>query len=548
MVFSLEDFFNDEPAQPAQKDSQPHVVVDMTPPWDADEKPWFPPAGDEETILVEAEQQLEPVKSVENPTDEEVLAEQIKQCESALAEEIPAWKRTILQQHLTSLHNRSLQSIINHEALEFAMYTVEERAIPSIVDGFKPVQRFFMYRALEYAKQNKSKFNKVAALAGGVSEAGYHHGEGSAAGAGQLIANTWNNNLPVLEGDGNFGSRLVQQAAAPRYVFCRVHQNFWDIYRDTDLAPVHSDPEHLPPRFYLPVIPMVLANGVKGIATGYATTIFPHSYKSLVDCTMAAVQGKEIPEPEVQFPCFKGIIRRVNSKTIEIEGLYELVGQTKLIITEVPVRYDRLEYVSILDKLEEQGKIASYKEQTSDGFRFEVTLKRQDKFGELMEKDPESAHEKIIKLFNLRQVMSQNITVLDENGKLREYECAADLIRDFVKIRKTFTETRVEYELQKSEHSRDLAWAKFKFINMVIDDAIVIKGKQKAELIQELSKVKEFTGFANELVGMSIYRMTEDELYKLQDEALKQGKLHEYWLKTTPEIEYTNDLKSLKTK
>lgn len=534
MAFSLDDFFDIEPAVPAQ----PISSNPDTPPWDA-------------VVQVELStcvESIEPIAPIEQPTESEVIAEQIRQCQDALAEEIPAWKRAILQTHLTELHNRSLQSIINHEALEFAMYTVEERAIPSIIDGFKPVQRFFMYRALEYAKQNKTKFNKVAALAGGVSEAGYHHGEGSAAGAGQLIANTWNNNIPVLEGDGNFGSRLVQQAAAPRYVFCRVHQNFWDIYKDISLAPAHSDPEHMPPRFYLPVIPMVLANGVKGIATGYATTIFPHSYESLVKCTMAAVRGEEIPEPEVQFPCFNGIVRRINSKSIEIEGLYELVGQTKLIITEVPVRYDRLEYVSILDKLEEQGKIVGYKEQTSNGFRFEVTLKRQDKFGELMESNPEAAHEKIIKMFNLRQNLSQNITVLDENGKLAEYECAADLIRDFVKTRKTYTAQRVDFEKRKAEYARDLAWAKFAFINEVIEEKIVIRGKSKSDLIAEVKSKPNMAGFENELVGMSIYRLTEDESLKLQEEAIKQTKEFEYWSSTTPEVEYVNDLKLLKGK
>lgn len=545
MAFSLDDFFDQEPIVPVAKPaSNPE-----TPPWDeSKDDELFPPAGitinqvTDETVIETEVLDSSVVKEVD---ETEVLEEQIRQCQSEIDSDIPAWKKAVLQSHLTNLHNRHLQSIINNEALEFAMYTVEERAIPSIIDGFKPVQRFFMYRALEYAKQNKTKFNKVAALAGGVSEAGYHHGEGSAASAGQLIANTWNNNIPVLEGDGNFGSRLVQQAAAPRYVFCRVHQNFWDIYKDISLSPVHPDPEHLPPRFYLPVIPMVLANGVKGIATGYATTIFPHSYESLVKCTLAAVKGEEIPEPEVQFPCFKGIVRRINSKSIEIEGLYELVGQTKLIITEVPVRYDRLEYVSILDKLEEQGKIVGYKEQTSDGFRFEVTLKRQDKFGELMEKNPEVAHERIIKMFNLRQNLSQNITVLDENGKLAEYECAADLIRDFVEYRKKYTNQRVIFEKEKAEYSRDLAWAKFAFVNEVIEEKIVLRGKSKAQLIAEVKSKPNMAGFENELVGMSIYRLTEDETHKLQEEALKQTKEYDYWSSTTPENEYVKDLETL---
>lgn len=545
MVFSLDDFFDDEPVSTPQtaagaKPAEPEVIDETTPPWDVDAP--VVESNEAETAEADAAESEQPEQ-----TEEEAIAEEIQRCNEILAQDdLPAWKRTMLQQHVSSLHNRTLQSIINHEALEFAMYTVEERAIPSMIDGMKPVQRFFMYRALEYARANRSKFNKVAAVAGGVSEAGYHHGEGSAASAGQLIANTWNNNIPILEGDGNFGSRMVQQAAAPRYVFCRVHQNFWDIYRDLDLCPEHPEPEHLPPRYYLPVIPMVLANGVKGIATGYATDIFPHSYKSLVECTKAAIEGKPIPQPTVEFPEFKGVIRRVNDKTIEIEGLYELSGQTKLTITELPVKYDRLSYVQLLDSLKDKGKIVGYKEQHKNGFRFDVTLKRQDKFGDLMEKDPEATHAKLVKLFGLKQVMTQNITVLSPEGKLREYDRVEDVIRDFVEHRRQFTEKRVEHERQRAEYLRDLAWAKVAFINEVIEEKIKIRGKSKAALIEEVKSKPNMAGFEHELVGMSIYRMTEDEIYKLQTEATKQTKEFEYWSQTTPEIEYINDLNSLK--
>ncbi|QBX32672.1 DNA topoisomerase subunit [Aeromonas phage Asfd_1] len=544
MAFSLDDFF-DEPVIPAQ--SVKTETVEITSPT-PDSPPWETEVISDATVESDVEPEAEPGVELDTVSETEAISEQIRQIDEALEEDMPAWKRSILTEHKNGLHNRYLQSIVNNEALEFAMYTVEDRAIPSMVDGLKPVQRFFMYRALEYAKQSKTKFNKVAALAGGVSEAGYHHGEASAAGAGQMIANTWNNNIPILEGDGNFGSRLVKQAAAPRYVFCRVHKNFWDIYRDLELAPAHFDPEHLPPKYYLPVIPMVLANGVKGIATGYATDIFPYSYKSLVASTIAAIKGEEIPAPVIQFPEFKGKINIIDDKSITVDGLYELSGQTKLVITELPVKYDRVDFVTILDKLKETNKIVGYKEQCGEGFRFEITLKRQDKFGDLMAEDPDKAHDKIMKMFKLRQAMSQNITVLDENGKLKKYETAVELIRDFVKIRKEYVDQRVEYERQKAEHGRDLAWAKFKFINMVLEDKIVIKGKQKVELINELNALDEFRGFENELVGMSIYRLTEDELHKLQAEALKQTKEFEYWSDTTSDVEYINDLKSLEDK
>ena len=95
---------------------------------------------------------------------------------------------------------RSLESIINNEALAYAMYTVENRAIPNMIDGFKPVQRFVIARTLMLGKSDKNKFHKLASIAGGVADLGYHHGEGSAQETGALMANDWNNNVPFLDG------------------------------------------------------------------------------------------------------------------------------------------------------------------------------------------------------------------------------------------------------------------------------------------------------------------------------------------------------------
>lgn len=148
-----------------------------------------------------------------------------------------------------------------NEWLSFAKYTVESRAIPNMIDGLKPVQRFYLYSSIINSKRD---FKKVSAVSGIISDYGYNHGEGSAAGSGQLMAAVWNNNLCLIEGRGSFGTRLVQEAGAPRYVYTRLHDNFNKYIKDVELSPKHEDPEHEPPAFYLPVIPLVLVNGTKG--------------------------------------------------------------------------------------------------------------------------------------------------------------------------------------------------------------------------------------------------------------------------------------------
>lgn len=438
---------------------------------------------------------------------------------------------------------RSLESIVNNEAKQYALYTISERAIPSMIDGFKPVHRFFVYRALQLAAGNKSKFHKVASTAGGVSDAGYAHGEKSAEDAGVLIANDWNNNIPVIEGDGNFGSRLVQEAAASRYVFCRVHQNFWDIYKDIELAPKHPDESHKPPMYYLPVIPMVLANGISGIATGYATTIFPYSRESLIKCTEEAIGGRLETMPEVHFPEFRGKIYR-DGNSLTIEGLYEIQGKTKLIITELPVKYDRISYVKILDELEDKDKLASYKDLCGEhGFRFEITLKRNAGFDDATD---EARHEYIMKTFKLRQKMSENITVLDQDGRLREYSDPRELIKDFVEFRMQYHQKRIDLAVKRLEESVIVAKIKAEFIAKVVDGSITIQGKTRKQLASEVCSLGDaYAAHVDELIAMPMYRMTTDEMKKLEDDVNKFQKELERWQKTTPKKEYKNDLKSL---
>lgn len=435
------------------------------------------------------------------------------------------------------LNDRCLESIINTEALEYALYTLEERAIPNMIDGLKPVHRFVMYRALLASRGDKNKFHKVASIAGGVSDAGYHHGEGSAQDACAGIANTWNNNIPILDGDGNFGSRLVQEGAAARYVFARVSQNWWDIYKDTEFAPAHVDEEHKPPAYYLPIIPMVLANGISGIATGYATSILPHSLKSLVKCTKQAIQGKKISEPDICFPQWHGNI--VEDETgMYACGTFERKGLTKLHITEIPPKFDRLKYTKVLDDLEAKGWITYNDASGKNRFSYDITLRK-----EFAQRDDDQA---IIKEFKLKQKISQNITVINGHGKLAEYEKASQLIKDFVDFRLPYIQARIDGNIEKTLNEYKLAVAKAKFIKRVLGDEIKINGRKKADVIADIESFDDLKEYSEKLISMNLYHITAEEARKLVEDAKAYKATHEYWLTTTSESEYLKDLEAIK--
>ncbi|AIX12260.1 DNA topoisomerase II [Citrobacter phage Moon] len=441
------------------------------------------------------------------------------------------------------LNQRSLQSIIDNEAKEFAIYTVENRAIPNMIDGFKPVQRFVMKRALDLSRGNKEKFHKLASVAGGVADLGYHHGEGSAQDAGALMANTWNNNFPLLDGQGNFGSRLVQKAAASRYIFCRVSDNFRKVYKDLEIAPAHKDNEHIPPAFYLPVIPTVLLNGVRGIATGYATNILPHSFESIVECTRLALEGKLDKEPEVKFPKFNGKVIPTEDGGVELHGVYKFTSATQMYISEIPYKFDRDTYVEkVLDPLEEKGLITYTDDCSKAGFGFKVKFRGVYH----LPTSTEMRHDMIMRDFKLIEKLSQFIVVIDENGKLNDkFTKASDLIKHFVEVRKTFVEKRIEHKLNEVKEQLTLAVAKAQFIKDVVDGKIVIQGKTRKALVSELEKVDLFKSHVEKLVSMNIYHITSDEAKKLIEAAKSLKKEYKYWQETTPEAEFIKDLEEL---
>jgi len=164
----------------------------------------------------------------------------------------------------------------------YSLYTVENRAIPSVIDGLKPAARKLVYSMLT---EHSNKKVKVAELGGGLAKYNYHHGEDSAMGAVITLTADWNNNCPVFTGHGNFGSRLVQEAAGARYIFCTLSPEFKKYFIDNEVTSKSPDPENPEPAYYLPTIPWVLINGTQGIAVGFACNILPRSVKVRFGCS-----------------------------------------------------------------------------------------------------------------------------------------------------------------------------------------------------------------------------------------------------------------------
>ena len=446
---------------------------------------------------------------------------------------------------LTMFANDEIQEypislVAKNEWLSFAKYTVEARAIPNMIDGMKPVQRFYLYSSILNSKRD---FKKVSAVSGIISDYGYNHGESSAAGSGQLMAATWNNNICLVEGRGSFGTRLIQEAGAPRYVYTRLHENFNRYIKDIDLSPVHEDPEHEPPAFYLPVIPLVLINGTKGIATGFATNILPHDPKSIKSACLEYINTGDIKNRiGLKFPEFNGTVEKDKEEPNKytVNGVYEKRGKTQLIITEVPYGFDRESYVKVLDGLEEDGDIVSYEDQCDKtGFKFEVKLKQNT--SAIWNKS------KIINKFKLSKPMTQNLTVIDQNGKLREYEDARQLVKDFCDYRSGILQQRID--LRTKEEQERCRWlnVKMQFIQAVLDSKIEFKNKKKKDVTQQ---IYEETHALNEtdidkLLRINILSLTDEMVKDLAKESKEAQKNLKFWSKEIPKNQFIKDLEEI---
>jgi DNA gyrase/topoisomerase IV subunit A len=431
-----------------------------------------------------------------------------------------------------------ISDVARNEWLSFAMYTVESRAIPNMIDGLKPVQRFYLYSSIVNSKKD---FKKVSAVAGIISDYGYNHGESSAAGAGQLMAATWNNNVCLVEGRGSFGTRLVQEAGAPRYVYTRLHKNFDKYVMDLDLSPKHSDPEHEPPAFYLPVIPLVLANGTKGIATGFATNILPRDAVSLSRaCREYLMNGTIAAKLPVTFPEFSGTVEYdAEDDRHIVYGVFEKKGKTGLTITEVPYGYDRESYIKVLDDLEEADEIVGYDDLCDKtGFKFEIKLKQNT-----------SANwndTKIVQKFKLSKPLSENLTVIGPDGKLREYKDERDLIRDFCDYRLSILQQRID--LRKSEETELSRWltVKRQFIQAVLDERIKFKNQKKAAVAKQILETTEaLESDVDRLLRINIMSLTDEMVKELDKEIVESKNRLKYWNSTTPKDQFVTDLDSL---
>ena len=438
---------------------------------------------------------------------------------------------------------KTVSQFLDQDYAAYGMYTLENRAIPSVIDGFKPTQRKIIFIADKVWKGSNDKPLKIFQLGGRIAaDAHYHHGDGSLNGAIIGMAQSFKNSLPLLDEVGQFGSLRSPEAGAPRYISTKLTPNFRLLYKDFELlTPQIEEGNEIEPKYFLPIIPTVLLNGSSGIAVGFATNILNRNPIQLIDACVKVLDGKEVGELLPWFKDFNGPITRIDSNQYQFKGVARIVNTTTVEITELPPSMTFQKYENHLNALQDKGIIFSYEDNCSDGISYTLKFQRA-KLAELIDKD------KLESTLKLVETESENLTCLDERGKLKIFSTLPELVEYFVKFRLTYYDKRKIYLIDSLEKELMYLSNRARFIKMIIENKLKVSNRPKQEIVTDLEKLKfdKINHSFDYLLGMQIQTLTKEKYEQL----LKEVEAKEAELvvvkKTAPIDMYRTDLSELK--
>lgn len=442
---------------------------------------------------------------------------------------------------------KTISDFFDKEYRDYAMSVIEDRSIASVCDGLKPSQRKVIFAADKIWKNN-DKPKKVFQISGiTASESMYVHGDASLNACITSMGQKFKNNLPLLDDcDTQYGTRFSPFAGAPRYISSKLSSNFRLLYKDFEILEGKiEEGVVVEPPFYLPVIPVLLVNSSEGVGVGFAQNILNRNPKDVVDCCIKYLNGKKFVEPIPYYNDFRGEYRRDMDNPLKWYccGKYEIVNTTTVHITEIPYSMTFEKYESILNSLVDKKIIVGYEDHSAQCADYIVKFQR-NSLNDLKEK------ELIESTLKLIESETENLTALDENGKLRIFDSVEDIIKYFVNFRLKYYQKRKDYLIDKyKKELNELCW-RAKFIKSIIDKKLVVNNKPKDEIVKwlEENKFEKMNNDYGYLLSMQIYSLTKEKYDDLICRAKQKKDLLDDIMKKDPKEMYLEDLQDLKKK
>jgi len=459
----------------------------------------------------------------------------------------------------------SYTDFINKELIHFSKYDCE-RSIPNLMDGLKISLRKILYSAF---KKNLTSEIKVAQFSGYVSEqSGYHHGEASlnAAIVGMAQDFVGSNNINLLLPNGQFGTRLQggKDSASERYIFTQLSPVTRLIYRKEDdpiLDYLDDDGFPVEPRFYVPIIPMILVNGGKGIGTGFSTDILSYDPLILIDYLQGLLNLQENEQTFTPYyKGFQGCYLPFEGKKFILKGKYTKTAANKIKVEELPIGYWTEDFKQHIENLMEgdktkktKGLVKDYNDMSTDK-KVDVEIIFHEPVDESMELNGMyNKLEKALKLYTTQS--TNNMHLFNHEEKLSKYEEIEDILNAYVPVRLDYYQKRKDYQIQTLERELKLLSNKAKYIQENLDGTIDLRNKKK-DLIIKMLEDKEYDKIDGDndfkyLLKMPMDSVSEENAEKIkldkenkekEMETLKSTTIQEIWLRELSELkcELTN--------
>lgn len=435
------------------------------------------------------------------------------------------------------IQDLSLEDVIGDRFGRYSKYIIQERALPDVRDGLKPVQRRILFAMHSSGNTYDKNFRKSAKTVGDVIGQYHPHGDSSVYDAMVRLSQDWKLRHVLIEMHGNNGSIDNDPPAAMRYTEAKLSQLSEELVRDINketvaFVPNYDDtalePMVLPARF-----PNLLVNGSTGISSGYATDIPPHNLAEVIQSTLKYIDNPDITVTQlmkyIKGPDFPtgGIIQGVDGiKKAYETGKGKIVvrskvdeetlrnGRQQLIVTEIPYEVNKSSLVKRIDELRADKKVDGIIEVRDEtdrtGLRIAIELKK--------DVNAEAIKNYLFKNSDLQITYNFNmVAISDGRPKLMGIR---QIIDSYLNHQIEVVANRTKYDLDHAEKRMHIVEGLMKALS-ILDEVITLirNSKNKKDAKDNLVAEFEFTeAQAEAIVMLQLYRLTNTDIVALENE------------------------------
>ena len=433
---------------------------------------------------------------------------------------------------IKKIYDYSLEEIMGERFGKYSKYIIQDRAIPDVRDGLKPVQRRILFSMYKEKNTYDKPYKKSARAVGDVMGKYHPHGDSSIYDAIVRMSQDWKMKEPFIDMQGNNGSIDGDSAAASRYTEARLSKiagaMLKDIEKDTVVMAPNYDDTLLEPTVLPAKFPNLLVNGTTGISAGYATNIPPHNLEEVIDATVFRIDN-----PNSRLETIMNYIKGPDFPTgAIIEGIdgiksaYETgrgriiikskakIEKNKIIITEIPYEVNKALLVRKMDEIRIDKKIDGIvevrDESDKDGLQITVDLKKDANAQNILNYFYKNTELQISYNFNMVVIVNRRPMLLGVLGILDAY----------IAHQREIIKKRSEFDLAHAKSRYHIVEGLIKAIS-ILDEVIttIRKSKDRLDSINNLITKFNFTEKqATAIVDMRLYRLSNTDIKALEEE------------------------------